>query len=88
MKDPVDAQHLDQQANVRKNRSCTGLIATLSIIVEQSTEFISSLYINFIDYEKAYDRVDWETLRRRLRHYGVPEKIFNITWNYYDGLNC
>jgi hypothetical protein len=33
----------------------------------------SSLYINFIDYEKAFDSVDKETLWKLLRHYGVPE---------------
>lgn len=32
------------------------------------------LYINFIDYEKAFDIVDRETLWKLMRHYGVPEK--------------
>ncbi|VDO50554.1 unnamed protein product [Schistosoma margrebowiei] len=59
-------------------RSCTDEIATLRIIVEQSVEWNSSLYINFIDYEKAFDSVDRRTLWKRLRHYGVPEKIVSI----------
>ncbi|VDO59450.1 unnamed protein product [Schistosoma margrebowiei] len=63
-------------------------IATLRIIVEQSIESNSSLYINFIDYEKAFDSVDGTTLWKLLRHYGVPQKIVNIIQNYYDGLNC
>ncbi|CAH8442311.1 unnamed protein product [Schistosoma haematobium] len=50
MKDCVDAQLRDQQAGFRKDRSCTDQIATLRIIVEQSIEWNSSLYINFIDY--------------------------------------
>ena len=88
MKDSVDAQLRDQQAGFRKDRSRIDQIATLRIIVEQSTEWNSSLYINFIDYEKAFDRVDRMTLWRLLRHYGVPEKIVNIIQNSYDGLNC
>ncbi|VDO89334.1 unnamed protein product [Schistosoma margrebowiei] len=69
-------------------RSCTDQIATLWIIVEQSVEWNSSLYINFIDYEKAFDSVDRRTLWKRLRHCGVPEKIVSIIRNSYDGLQC
>ncbi|VDP23361.1 unnamed protein product [Schistosoma margrebowiei] len=69
-------------------RSCTDRIATLRSIVEQSVEWNSSLYINFIDYEKAFDSVDRRTLWKLLRHYGVPEKIVNIIRNSCDGLQC
>nr|KAG5699720.1 hypothetical protein BaRGS_022118 [Batillaria attramentaria] len=48
----------DQQAGFRRNRSCADQIASLRIIVEQSLEWNSPLYINFIDYEKAFDSVD------------------------------
>ncbi|VDO60396.1 unnamed protein product [Schistosoma margrebowiei] len=72
MKDCVDAQLRDQQAGFRKDRSCTDQTATLRIIVEQSIEWNSSLYINFIDYEKAFDSVDRTTLWKLLRYYGVP----------------
>ncbi|VDP56998.1 unnamed protein product [Schistosoma margrebowiei] len=88
MKDCVDAQLRDQQAGFRKDRSCTDQIATLWIIVEQSIEWKSSLYINFIDYEKAFDSVDRTTLWKLLRHYGVPQKIVNIIQSSYDGLHC
>ena len=53
MKDEVDAQLRDQQAGSRKDRSCTDQIATLRVIVEQSVEWNSSLYINFTDFVKA-----------------------------------
>ncbi|VDP61978.1 unnamed protein product [Schistosoma curassoni] len=88
MKDAVDAQLRDQQAGFRRDRSCTDQIATLRIIVEQSFEWNSTLYINFIDYEKAFDSVDRRTLWKFLRHYGVPEKIVNTIRNSYDGLQC
>ncbi|VDO48262.1 unnamed protein product [Schistosoma margrebowiei] len=88
MKDAVDAQLRDQQTGFRKDRSCTDQIATLRIIVEQLIEWNSSLYINFIDYEKAFDSVDRRTLWKILRHYGVPEKIVSIIRNSYDGQQC
>ncbi|KAK4467974.1 hypothetical protein MN116_000244 [Schistosoma mekongi] len=58
IKDPVDAQLRDQQAGFRKDQSCTDQIATLRFIVEQSIKLNSPLYINFLDYEKAFDSVD------------------------------
>lgn len=88
MKDEVDAQLRDQQAGFRKDRSCVDQIATLRIIVEQSLEWNSPLYINFVDYEKAFDSVDRGTLWMLLRHYGVPAKIVDIIKNSYEGLSC
>ena len=75
----------DQQMGFRKNRSCTDHIATLRIIAEQSLEWNSSLYITFIDFEKAFDSVDHSTLWKILRHYGIPEKfIAIIQQSYYN----
>ena len=62
MKCKVDPLLRDQQAGFRQNRSCVYQIITLRIIVEQFLEWNSSLYINFVDYEKAFDSVDRETL--------------------------
>ncbi|VDP61634.1 unnamed protein product [Schistosoma mattheei] len=61
MKDCVDAQPRDQLAGLRKDTLCTDQIPTLRIIVEQSIEWNSSLYINFIDYVKAFDSVNRST---------------------------
>ncbi|VDP78038.1 unnamed protein product [Schistosoma mattheei] len=88
MKDSADAQLRDQQVGFRKGRSCTDRIATLRIIVEQSVEWNSSLNINFIDYEKAFDSVNRRTLWKILRHYVIPEKIVKMIRNSYDRLQC
>ena len=78
VKDTVDSELRDQQAGFRKNKTCMDQIATLRIIVEQSLEWNSSLYINFIDYEKAFDSVDWGTLCKLLRHYGRPTELVSL----------
>ncbi|VDP56438.1 unnamed protein product [Schistosoma mattheei] len=88
MKDAVDARLRDQQAGFRKGRSCTDRNATLRISVEQSVGWNSSLYINFIGYEKAFDNVDRTILWKLLRQYGVPEEVVNIIRNSYSGLQC
>ena len=58
----VDQILREEQAGFRQDRSCTDQIATLRIIVEQSVEWNTSLYVNFVDYEKAFDNLDRETL--------------------------
>ena len=88
IKDAVDAQLRDNQAGFRKNRSCIDQIATLRIIIEQSIEWNSSLFVNFIDYEKAFDSVDRASLWKIMRHYGIPKKIVNLTERMYDGTSC
>ncbi|VDO99416.1 unnamed protein product [Schistosoma curassoni] len=88
MKDAVDVQLRDQEAGFRRDRSCTDQIVMLRIIVERSIEWNSSLYTNFIDYEKAFDSVDRRTLWKFLRHYGVREEIVNIIRNSYDESQC
>ena len=61
MKDAVDLMLRDNQAGFRKNRSCADQIASLRIIIERSLEWNSPLYINFIDFEKAFDT--WTGIR-------------------------
>ena len=46
------------------------------------------IYINFIDYEKAFDSVDRETMWKLLRHYGVPEKIISLIRCTFQDMSC
>ncbi|KAK3740237.1 hypothetical protein RRG08_054258 [Elysia crispata] len=88
IKEAVDGQLRDNQAGFRKNRSCTDQIVALRIIVEQSIEWNSPLLVNFIDFEKAFDSIDRDTLWKLLRHYGIPPKIVTLIQKMYDGTSC
>ena len=88
MKDAVDPQLRDQQAGFLRGRSCTDQIATRSIILEQSCKWNSPLYVNCIDYDKAFDSLDRQSLWKLLRHYGIPEKIPSIIRNSCSGITC
>ncbi|XP_062588326.1 uncharacterized protein LOC134250003 [Saccostrea cucullata] len=79
----VDDKLRDQQAGFRKISSCTAQIATLRIIIEQCAEWNSSLYVGFIDYEKAFDSIDRKIIWKLLRHNG---KLVNtgIIRNSYE----
>ena len=62
MKDAIDNVLRDEQASFRKEGSCADQVATLRIIVEQSIEEQSPLYTCFIDFEKAFDSADRESI--------------------------
>ena len=84
LKNGLDTKLRDEQAGFRKGKSCADQIATLRIIVEQSLEWNSPLYINFIDFEKAFDSVDRESLWKLLRHFGVPQKLTDLISKMYE----
>ena len=88
IKKAVDSLLRDEQAGFRQNKSCLDQITTLRIIIEQCTEWNASLYINFIDFEKAFDSVDGENLWKLLRHYGIPPKITELIKNTYQNMSC
>ncbi|VDQ10988.1 unnamed protein product [Trichobilharzia regenti] len=64
-----------EQAGFREGKSCSDQIAALRYIIEQSMEWQSNLYLNFIDYEKAFDSVDREVIWKLLEYYGLPQNI-------------
>ena len=47
-------------------------------IIEQSIEWLSSLCVNFIDFEKAFDSVHRDSLWLIIKSYGLPSKIINM----------
>ena len=54
----------DEQAGIRKSRYCISQIATLRIIIEQTIEWSSLLYLLFVDFEKAFDSLNREAMWR------------------------
>ena len=88
MKIEVDQKLRDEQAGFRKDRSCVDQIATLRNIIEQSLEWNSPLYVTFVDFEKAFDSVDRESLWKILAHYGIPEKLICLIKKTYKPSTC
>ena len=57
----------DIQAGFRKGRGTRDQIANICWIVEKAREFQKIIYVCFIDYVKAFDRVDDNKLENSLR---------------------
>jgi hypothetical protein len=88
MRDAVDVRLQRHQAGFRRDRSSTDQIAMLHIMVEQSLEWNSLLYINFVDFHKVFDSLHRDTMWQLLRHYGIPAKLTRIIKESYKGMAC
>ena len=88
LKTGVDAKLRDHRVGFRKDISCNDQIATLRIIVEQSMDWDTSLYINVVDYEKTFDNLHRDALWKVLQHYGIPDKFISLIRNTYEDIAC
>ena len=77
-----------KQAGLRPGRGTTEQIFILRNIIEQSKEWQSSLNVNFIDFEKAFDSVHRDSLWLIMRSYGIPSKIINMVKALYADFEC
>lgn len=81
----IDNKLREEQAGLRKGRGCIYQIFALRNIIEQCTEWNVPLYINFIDFRKAFDSVHRETHRENiLKSYGIPDKIVTLISLFYN----
>lgn len=91
LKDAVDKKLWDNQAGLKREISCTDQIAILRMIIELlvSVKWHSPLYINFIDFEKAFDSLDRKSLWKLMERNGIPLKYITIFGNSYtEGMKC
>ena len=84
----VDEKLREQQTGFRKDRPYTDQIVALRIIIEQSLEWNTSLFLNFVDFEKDFDSLDRDVLWNLMAHYGIPQKFINIIRNSYNNMQC
>ena len=64
----VNRELPDVQAAFRKGRETRDQIANIPWIIEKAREFQKNIYFCFIDYAKAFDFVDHNTVENSSRH--------------------
>ncbi len=88
METAIDTRIRQEQAGFRKGRGCMDQIFALCNIIEQCLEWNAPLYINFVDFRKAFDSVHRNTLWMILYSYGIPSKIISIIKTFYEHFEC
>jgi len=59
------------QIGFRKGCGTRDAIGVMRMIFEKSLEFGNNVYICFVDFKKAFDRVNWEKMMKVLQSIGV-----------------
>jgi len=84
----LDSKLREAQAGFRGGRGCVDQIFALRNIIEQCLEWKTPLFINFIDFRKAFDSVHRESLWKILATYGLPGKIISLIKAFYTNFEC
>ena len=79
----VEPQIEEEQCRFNPGRGTTDQLFTLTRILRRALEFNYPVYMCFVDLEKAYDRVPWETLWEVLREYGVRGSLLRAIQSLY-----
>ena len=80
----VEASLGDDQFGFRKGLGTRDAIAALSILSERAMEFNQEVLVAFIDYEKAFDRVEWSKLMEIMKDIGIGWKERRLIQNLYE----
>ena len=81
----VNRELPDVQAGFRKGRGIRNQIANIHWTIEKVREFQKNIYFCFIDYAKAFDSVDHNTLWKILKEMGIPDHLTCLLRNLYAG---
>ncbi|XGW07248.1 hypothetical protein V3C99_017076 [Haemonchus contortus] len=83
MRSSLEDNQPAEQAGFRRNYSTIDHIHVIRQLIEKSTEYNIPLYFAFIDYFKAFDSVEHESLWKSLFCQGVHPKIIRLLSNIY-----
>ena len=72
-----------EQAGFRKNKSCCDHAFVLYAIISTYLAEKKRLFVTFVDYEKAFDRVDHSLLWKKLFHYDINGNVLLVMENLY-----
>ena len=75
----------DVQAGFRKGKGTRDQIANIHWIIEKAREFQKNIHFCFIDYAKAFDYVDHNTLWEILKEMGIPDHLTCLLRNLCTG---
>jgi hypothetical protein len=88
LRNGVDKRLRMEQAGYRSGRGTTEQVFVLRNILEQVNEWQATLYLGFVDFEKAFDSVHRESLWIIMKKYGIPEKLVRMVRLFYNGFQC
>ena len=80
----AEKQLSEKQSGFRKGRSCRNAVFKLLRKLESAWKNQQSLVVNFVDFSKAFDSIDWTTMWKVLAWQGCPTMIIDIMKRMYS----
>lgn len=87
LKKIADVLLLEEQNGFRKGRSCNDNITAIRQIIEKRREYNLETHIAFIDYVKAFDRVNRTVLWEIMEKHGYPRHLVEVIKGLYLNTN-
>jgi hypothetical protein len=84
----IEPSLTDQQNGFCPRCHCIDRTCTIRNIIEQTIEFRCSLYMGFVDFSKAFNRITRKSVWRTLQCRKVPIKIINLMKSAYNNFSC
>lgn len=78
----------DEQNGFRRNRSTIDQLSTLTNIIENRKRTKQSTFVAYVDFSKAYDRIDRNLLWSKLCDIGIRGKMFEAIKSIYSNIQC
>ena len=78
----------EEQCGFRPDRSTTDMMFVLRRLQEVARKARVSLYMCFVDIQKAYDTVDRTLLWQVLTCIGVPPQMITVIRQFHDGMRA
>ena len=74
----------EEQCGFRSGRGCVDQVFVMKQMSEKFVDKNKSLYVAYMDLEKAYDRVDREAMWRVLSMYGINGQLLKAVQSLYE----
>ncbi|CAG5038820.1 unnamed protein product [Parnassius apollo] len=81
----IDKYQPIEQAGFRSGFSTTDHIQVLQQVMEKYKEFNRPLYIAFIDYAKAFDKISQNAIWEAMKKYHINQNYVRVLKNIYEG---
>ena len=79
----------NEQAGFRNNFSTTDHLFSIYSIIDLLLESKKRLYVAFLDFEKAFDKINWAFLWQKLMNSNIKGKILTVIQNlYFSAKSC
>lgn len=78
VRDQLEKELGEYQAGFRPGRSCPEQILNLKLIIDYYKSRNKQLVISFIDFQKAYDSIHRESLKKILKNLGLHPKLIKM----------